>query len=37
MDELFFEGAGGEEAVEVGAEELGDEVAKVVVRVVSWG
>lgn len=27
LDELLFEGAGGEEAVEVGAEELGDEVA----------
>jgi hypothetical protein len=34
LDELFFEGAGGEEAVQVGAEELGDEVAGTVVRVV---
>lgn len=28
LDELLFEGAGGEETVEVGAEELGDEVAR---------
>lgn len=37
--ELFFEGARGEEAVEIGAEELGDEVAVLLLALFSevWG